>query len=116
MANASFGDAACDQMRTLVETIDGELTRLRSSDDGTATALRASWSDLVKLLALGPKPELRECPVCHGSGFRAASRCSSCWTKLEPLADTHAAIASSLAPIGTLSAAAGVTTTAGSNV
>jgi hypothetical protein len=105
-------------MRTLVETIDGELTRLRSSGDGAAStaALHASWGDLVKLLALGPKAEMRECPVCHGSGFRAASRCSNCWTKLEPLAATHAAIASSLAPIGTLSAAAGVTSTTGSNV
>jgi hypothetical protein len=107
MANISLGDAACDRLRMLVETIDGELTRLPASGGATATAaLHASWSELVKVLALGPKPETRECPVCHGRGFAAASRCSSCWAKLEPLA-THAAVIA--APIGSLAAAATVT-------
>jgi len=84
MANISLGDVACDRLRTLIATIEGEIARLPATGDGTA--LHASWSELVKVLALGAQPELRECPVCHGSGFRAASRCSSCWSKLEPLA------------------------------
>lgn len=91
MATISLGDAACDRLRTLVETIEGEITRLAPSGDANF-ALHASWSELVKVLALGPAPEMRECPACHGSGFRAASRCSNCWAKLEPLAAglTHA--------------------------
>ncbi|MEO7729336.1 MAG: hypothetical protein ABIY55_00050 [Kofleriaceae bacterium] len=106
MANISLGDAACDRLRTLIETIEGEITQLPASGDGNLAnvALHASWSELVKVLALGDKPEMRECPTCHGSGFRAASRCASCWAKLEPLA--HEVIA---APIGSLAAAATVT-------
>ncbi len=113
MANASFGDAARDQMRTLIDTIHGEIARLRSSDEGATAALHASWSELVNVLALGPKPQMRECPVCHGSGLRAASRCSRCWSKLEPLP----ALAEGVhAPIASLSAAAGVPHAAGSNL
>ena len=89
MANISLGDAACDRLRTLIETIEGELAGLPASSGGHP-ALHASWSELVKVLALGARPAMRECPTCHGSGFRAASRCSSCWAKLEPLADTDA--------------------------
>ena len=88
MANITLGDVACDRLRTLIETIEGELTGLPAS--GGNSALHASWSELVKVLALGAKPAMRECPTCHGSGFRAASRCSSCWAKLEPLADADA--------------------------
>jgi hypothetical protein len=118
MANISLGDAACDRLRTLVDTIDGELTRLpaRGDDPAAAAALHASWSELVKLLALGPEPELRVCPTCHGSGLRAASRCSSCWAKLEPLAEHAAVLAAVLAPITSLAAAASVTEAPGSQV
>ena len=84
MANISLGDVAYDRLRTLIETIEGEITRLPATGEGTA--LHASWREFVKVLALGAKPEMRECPTCHGSGFRAASRCAICWAKLEPLA------------------------------
>jgi hypothetical protein len=53
--------------------------------------LRASWVALVDQLALGPAPATRECPVCHGIGMRAASRCGFCWAKLEPLTSAVAA-------------------------
>jgi len=109
MANGSFGDAARDQLRALVATVDGDIMQLPRGDGTTANAaLHASWSELVKALALGPAPELRECPVCHGSGFRTASRCSSCWTKLEPLPEPHTAIVAPIAPIASLASAASV--------
>ena len=41
---------------------------------------------LVDSLALGPAPEMRECPVCKHRGLRAATRCGFCWTALAPLA------------------------------
>ena len=47
-------------------------------------ALLASFDDLVSQLALGPEPELRECPKCGGVGMRRATVCSGCWTKLTP--------------------------------
>jgi hypothetical protein len=47
-------------------------------------ALLASWAALVDLLALGPEPEVRECPACRHIGMRAASRCGYCWTELSP--------------------------------
>lgn len=48
-------------------------------------ALDASWRELVTLLALGPAPQLRQCPICGNSGMRAATVCGYCWTRLAPL-------------------------------
>lgn len=100
MTSMSFGDAARRNLRALVATIDHEITQLPVTGGGTpaAVGLRASWTDLVAVLALGPAPETRPCPVCTGTGMRTASRCSHCWAKLEPLD----AIAS--APVVTTSA------------
>jgi hypothetical protein len=50
----------------------------------TAGALRASWAKLVAALALGPAPELRDCPTCRRDCRRAATLCGNCWTKLMP--------------------------------
>jgi hypothetical protein len=92
MANASFGDAARDNLRTLVTTVGRQIARLPAAGKDIAAAddLHASWTELVKQLDLGPRPETRECPTCHGVGMRAASRCSHCWAKLEPLAASPA--------------------------
>ena len=96
MANVSFGDAARDHLRTVIAAVDHEITRLPAGDGNHATdELRASWTALVKLLALGATPETRECPKCHGTGMRAASRCAHCWAKLEPLAPINSDLARS---------------------
>jgi hypothetical protein len=87
MTNVSFGDAARNHLRTIVAAVDHGITRLPAGNGNDATdELRASWTALVKQLALGPVPETRECPKCHGIGMRAATRCANCWAKLEPLA------------------------------
>lgn len=90
MANVSFGDAARDNLRTVVAAVEREISQLPPASDGKPPAgeLRASWDALVKLLALGPAPETRSCPMCSGTGMRDASRCAHCWAKLEPLAST----------------------------
>lgn len=53
----------------------------------TSPALKEAWAALVGALALGPAPELRDCPACGKSGMRAATRCGYCWVALTPPAD-----------------------------
>lgn len=92
MANGSFGDAGRDQLRTVVAAVEHAVAQLPTGD-GTSSSdgVRASWSALVKQLALGPAPETRVCPSCSGVGMKAASRCLHCWAKLEPLELTASA-------------------------
>lgn len=78
-------DAARSRMRTTVAIIDREIARL--TKEGTATdasGLAGPWGDLVAQLALGPEPEVRECPSCKAIGVREATKCGFCWTKLWP--------------------------------
>jgi hypothetical protein len=49
-----------------------------------SAGLREAWTALVEALALGPAPELRDCPSCGNTGMRAATRCGSCWVALHP--------------------------------
>ena len=73
------------RLRAIVATIDREMSRLPgSATTGATDGLIVSWAELVKLLALGPAPEVRECPVCKHFGMLAATRCGYCWTKLSP--------------------------------
>jgi len=87
---SSVYDAArTSRLRATVATIEHEISRLPSQvteDDGgnPPNALGASWADLVEQLALGPEPEVRECPVCKHIGMRAATLCGYCWAKLTP--------------------------------
>lgn len=76
-----------DGLRPIVENLDREMSRLlaRPGGDGVdTTALLSSWAELVEFLALGPPPDLRACPHCGSVGMRAATRCGTCWRKLEP--------------------------------
>jgi hypothetical protein len=82
-------DAARSRLRTTVATIEREIARLKkdgaSGDDKSPLdGLIAPWGELVAQLALGPEPEVRECPSCSGIGIREATLCGFCWTKLEP--------------------------------
>jgi len=77
---SAYGDAAVAKLRAIVAVIDKELVQTPPTP-----ALRAAWDDLTSALALGPAPQTRECPACHGIGMRAASRCGHCWAVLEPL-------------------------------
>jgi hypothetical protein len=83
-----FPDGARGALRAIVATIDREMSRLSESTsseaNGTAKKLRSSWAELVAVLALGPVPEVRECPVCRHIGMRAATRCGYCWAELSP--------------------------------
>jgi hypothetical protein len=47
----------------------------------TVTALVTSWASLVRLLDVGPEPEVRQCPFCTETIMRAATRCMHCWGK-----------------------------------
>ena len=80
MSNAHYSDAAVAKLRTIIHAIDQEIAQTPPT-----AALRASWDELVAVLAIGPAPETRECPTCHTIGMRAASRCGNCWRSLEPL-------------------------------
>ena len=81
-----------DSIRGCVRAVDRHMSLLSadaSNGIGKTTTigdLTASWAELVKVMALGPEPELRECPVCHQAGMRAATLCGYCWTKLTPIA------------------------------
>lgn len=74
-----YGDAAIAKLRAVVAVIDQELVQAPPSP-----TLHAAWDELVSVLALGPAPQTRACPACHGIGMRAASRCGHCWAALEP--------------------------------
>ena len=82
-------DAARSRLRGAVTKIDREIDRLpgqlAADDKKVPNPLREAWGELVELLALGPEPEVRECPSCHHIGMRAATVCGYCWTHLEPL-------------------------------
>ena len=87
--HSSGPDAARSRLRATVATIEREISRIprqvTSGDGGSPPdSLRASWTDLVEQLALGPEPEVRECPVCRRIGMRAARLCGYCWTTLPP--------------------------------
>lgn len=83
MSNAPYADAAVAKLRAIVAVIDQEIVQAPPSP-----ALRAAWAELVDVLALGPAPQTRECPACHGIGMRAASRCGSCWAALAPVGES----------------------------
>jgi len=77
---SNYTDGAVIRLRAIVAAIDQEIVQVPPTP-----ALRAAWTELVEVLALGPAPQTRKCPTCHGIGMRAASRCGHCWTALELL-------------------------------
>jgi hypothetical protein len=84
-----ISDGDRSRLRAIVAMIDRELSCLSleatPEDHRAATrGLAASWAQMVEVLALGPAPEVRECPVCREPCMRAATRCGHCWTKFSP--------------------------------
>jgi hypothetical protein len=77
---SNYTDGAVTKLREIVAVIDQEIVQVPPTP-----ALQAAWSELVKVLALGPAPATRECPNCHSIGMRDASRCGQCWAALERL-------------------------------
>ena len=75
----SYNDRSLATLRTLVDTVDRELGKSAPSP-----ALSTAWAEMVKVLSLGPPPDLRPCPSCGEPGMRAASRCGRCWRSLAP--------------------------------
>lgn len=89
-------DAARSRLRATVAAIERHISCLpkQAPDDDSGSPLScllASWTELVEQLALGPEPEVRECPVCKHIGMRAATLCGYCWTKLTPPIERDAA-------------------------
>ena len=86
--NAKGPDPARSRLRATVAKMERELAPLKSAaaaeGKGPHDALIASFDDLVHQLALGPEPDVRECPDCGGIGMRAATVCGTCWRKLTP--------------------------------
>jgi hypothetical protein len=84
-----FKEGARVKLREVVSTIDAELSSLsrgRTVEEyRLATGdLRASWTELVRLLELGAAPDVQSCPNCERIIMREATRCGYCWTELSP--------------------------------
>lgn len=77
-------------LRAAVARMDDELSRLAKGGQGADAGgpkmdgLLERWAALVTLMGVAPAPELRECPTCGNVVMRAATLCSSCWSKLRP--------------------------------
>lgn len=78
---AEHPDPRRAELRAAVADVEASLPQSESGADG---ALTDAWARLVKLLALGPAPALRACPVCGYLGMRDATRCGHCWAALTP--------------------------------
>lgn len=77
-------DPARSRLRATVAAVARHMAALDPAPGEAGESLKANWADLVELLALGPEPELRECPSCGKSGMRQATVCGFCWSKLTP--------------------------------
>jgi hypothetical protein len=77
-------------LREAMAQVNEAIGRLGTHEDelisAQMTTLRASWADLVQLMAIEPAQPTRECPSCGHRGLRIAIRCGFCWRKLLPMA------------------------------
>ena len=84
-------DPKRSRLRATVVKIQESISNLPLDGQGDQrigrSELVASWADLVAQLALGPEPEVRECPECHHFCMRDATRCGHCFSALTPPPD-----------------------------
>lgn len=84
-----------DGLRVFVDAVARDVSSVSQSasapDATNVGRLVTSWGRLVEFLALGPAPELRDCPHCGVAGMRAATLCGYCWSELVPPAPVPAA-------------------------
>jgi hypothetical protein len=76
-------------VRKLIADITNQLLHIQMPKEGgperrSLDELERSWASLVKLIDVGPEPEVRACPTCGGTIMRAATRCMHCWAKSTP--------------------------------
>jgi hypothetical protein len=82
--------ADVSRLRGLVAAVEGEMalvlgTLTTPETQPRKTALEMTWSNLVKMLDLGPEPEMRVCPSCKQLCMLGATRCGTCWQHLPAL-------------------------------
>ncbi len=85
-------DGQRSKLRAMAAQLDGAVSELLLQDtvDGYARStqtLAAHWAGLVELLALGPEPQVRNCPFCQELVMKAATRCGFCWKRFPSLAE-----------------------------
>lgn len=69
-------------LRSLVSNIEKELAFLDGAGGAASRPeLKDAWQALVRALALGPEPELRNCTSCRRAIMASATRCRYCWLK-----------------------------------
>lgn len=82
-------DPVKSRLRWAMNSLEKQLAQLprttidadgKERPSGAVTA----FHELAELLALGPEPEVRECPVCSHVSMRQATLCSYCWSRLTP--------------------------------
>jgi len=71
-------------IRTLVAAVERDVSRLQADHHDASAALSKSWAELVAWLALGPAPQVRNCPQCGKTVMLEATTCGYCWTHLTP--------------------------------
>jgi hypothetical protein len=77
-------DAERAKVRVAVATVGDLIARLPNAHSGPDRGLPEAWAELVKLLALGPARQLRDCPHCGHVAMSEATLCLHCWARLTP--------------------------------
>jgi len=77
-------DAERARLRVAVAAVGHFIAHLPSAHAGPDRGLTEAWAELVKLLALGPERQLRDCPRCGHVGMRDATLCVHCWARMTP--------------------------------
>jgi hypothetical protein len=86
---------SADGVRRAVLAVSQEVDRLVELErstvaGGTALAgLRATWGNLLDLLAPHPAPARLRCPHCGGVGTFDEVHCRTCWEELAPVLVRH---------------------------